>query len=228
MLGDGHTMENGTRRYDTSSVDLANDFQRLCLHAGFSTNIAIKYKAGKESVIKKEGREGVVIRSTVDAYRMTIVEKQNSPLVNKNIDSLSYDVVKKMCKKRKLDIITLDDYNAMLQRQMGFVLEPYIRDKKGIPNNLYELMSKEPSIAKKMDISFFAESNSLIDSILVSFKNWSGPPSKTYRFYVRNNAIVYQYAFDYSGGPTLCKVNSIDNKDFISEFINCKRILSKL
>jgi hypothetical protein len=101
-------------------------------------------------------------------------------LVNKNIDSLSYDVVKKMCKKRKLDIITLDDYNAMLQRQMGFVLEPYIRDKKGIPNNLYELMSKEPSIAKKMDISFFAESNSLIDSILVSFKNWSGPPSKTY------------------------------------------------
>ncbi len=55
-----------------------------------------------------------------------------------------------------------------------------------------------------------------------------GPPSKTYRFYMRNNAIVYQYAFDYSGGPTLCKVNSIDNKDFISEFINCKRILSKL
>lgn len=85
MLGDGHTMENGTRRYDTSSTDLANDFQRLCLHAGFSTNIAIKYKAGTERTIKKEGREGEVIRSTVDAYRMTIIEKQNTPLVNKNI-----------------------------------------------------------------------------------------------------------------------------------------------
>ena len=54
-----------------------------------------------------------------------------------------------------------------------------------------------------------------------------GPPSKTYRFYVRNNAIVYQYAFDYSGGPILCKGYSIDNKDFMGEFNACKMILSK-
>ena len=27
MLGDGHTMANGTRRYDTSSTRLANDFR---------------------------------------------------------------------------------------------------------------------------------------------------------------------------------------------------------
>jgi DNA-directed RNA polymerase beta subunit len=85
MLGDGHTMDNGTRRYDTSSIKLANDFQRLCLHAGYSTNISIKYKAGHAATIKKEGREGEVIRSTVDAYRLTIIEKQNTPLVNKNI-----------------------------------------------------------------------------------------------------------------------------------------------
>jgi ribosomal protein L37AE/L43A len=85
MLGDGHTMENGTRRYDTSSLRLANDFQRLCLHAGYSTNIAIKYEAGHESTIKKEGRNMEVIRSTATAYRLTIIEKQNTPLVNKNI-----------------------------------------------------------------------------------------------------------------------------------------------
>lgn len=85
MLGDGHTMANGTRRYDTSSIRLANDFQRLCLHAGYSTNISIKYLAGHESVIKQEGREGEVIHSTADAYRLTIIEKQNTPLVNKNI-----------------------------------------------------------------------------------------------------------------------------------------------
>ncbi len=85
MLGDGHTMANGTRRYDTSSKQLADDFQRLCLHAGYSTNISIKYKAGHESVCKAEGREGEVFRSTVDAYRLTIIEKQNRPLVNKNI-----------------------------------------------------------------------------------------------------------------------------------------------
>ena len=85
MLGDGHTMENGTRRYDTSSTQLADDFQKLCFHAGWSTNITIKYKAGKVSVIKKGNREGEIIRSTVDAYRMTIIESQNTPLVNKNI-----------------------------------------------------------------------------------------------------------------------------------------------
>jgi DNA-directed RNA polymerase II subunit RPB2 len=85
VLGDGHTMTNGTRRYDTSSKQLADDVQRLCLHAGFSANLYLKYKAGHEAVVKATGREGEVIRSTVDAYRLTIIEKQNTPLVNKNI-----------------------------------------------------------------------------------------------------------------------------------------------
>lgn len=85
MLGDGHTMTNGTRRYDTSSLQLANDFQRLCLHAGYSTNLVIKYKAGHESVIVNGDRTGEVFRSTVDSYRLTIIEKQNTPKVNKNI-----------------------------------------------------------------------------------------------------------------------------------------------
>jgi DNA-directed RNA polymerase II subunit RPB2 len=81
MLGDGHTMENGTRRYDTSSSILADDFQRLCLHAGWSCNKMIKYKAGKESIMK----DGYVIKSTVDSYRLTVITSQNNPLVNKNI-----------------------------------------------------------------------------------------------------------------------------------------------
>lgn len=86
MLGDGHTMANGTRRYDTSSTKLANDFQRLCLHAGFSTNISVKYEAGHEATIQNGKRKGTVIKSTTDAYRMTIIEKQNEPLVNKNVN----------------------------------------------------------------------------------------------------------------------------------------------
>lgn len=90
MLGDGHTMANGTRRYDTSSTRLANDFQRLCLHAGYSTNISVKYPAGHYSVIKKEGREGETITSTTDAYRMTIIESQNEPIVNKTIKQDKY------------------------------------------------------------------------------------------------------------------------------------------
>ena len=83
MLGDGHTMKNGTRRYDTSSKRLADDFQRLCLHAGYSTNIIVKYKAGHESICVNNERKGEVIKSTVDAYRLTIIETQNNPLVNK-------------------------------------------------------------------------------------------------------------------------------------------------
>jgi DNA-directed RNA polymerase beta subunit len=85
MLGDGHTMSNGTRRYDTSSKKLADDFQRLCLHAGYSTNIAVKYEAGHTAICSKPGREGEIFKSTVDAYRLTIIEKQNNPIVNKNI-----------------------------------------------------------------------------------------------------------------------------------------------
>lgn len=83
MLGDGHTMENGTRRYDTSSIKLANDFQKLCLHAGWSANIIIKYRAGHSTTTSR----GDTITSTVDAYRLTIVTSQNHPLVNKNITS---------------------------------------------------------------------------------------------------------------------------------------------
>jgi DNA-directed RNA polymerase II subunit RPB2 len=79
ILGDGHTMTNGTRRYDTSSKQLANDFQRLCLHAGFSASLKLKYKAGKVSVGKTK-----TITSTVDSWRLTIIHTQNTPLVNKN------------------------------------------------------------------------------------------------------------------------------------------------
>ena len=92
MLGDGHTMENGTERYDTSSKQLADDFQRLCLHAGWACNIALKYKAGHVSVINGnksknniEHRIGETITSTTDAYRMTIIKTQIEPLVNKTI-----------------------------------------------------------------------------------------------------------------------------------------------
>jgi DNA-directed RNA polymerase II subunit RPB2 len=86
-LGDGHTMNNGTRRYDASSSRLADDFQRLCLHAGWSCNKALKYKAG-HCAIKSTGE---TITSNYDAYRLTIVTKQNEPLVNKNMVDDSKD-----------------------------------------------------------------------------------------------------------------------------------------
>lgn len=81
-LGDGVTMKNGTRSYDTSSDRLADDFQKLCLHAGYSANKRLKSKAGTQN-IPHEGRKiQRVITSTVDAWRLTINTAQNEPTVN--------------------------------------------------------------------------------------------------------------------------------------------------
>ncbi len=82
LLGDGHTMDNGTCRYDTSSTRLADDFQRLCLHAGWSCNKKLKCEVGYTAVTK----QGVNITTTHDAWQLTIIKSQNNPLVNKNIN----------------------------------------------------------------------------------------------------------------------------------------------
>jgi len=92
MCGDGHIMKGTvTMRYDTSSEQLRDDLQRLALHAGYSANATIKYKAGKESIVRtrngKELENPEIIKSTVDSYRLTIVTKQNKPLVNKNANA---------------------------------------------------------------------------------------------------------------------------------------------
>lgn len=80
-LGDGHIMENGTERYDTSSDKLANDFQRLCLHAGWSASKKLKGKMGDSRI----GPTGKIIKNNADAWRLTIITSQNEPKVNKNI-----------------------------------------------------------------------------------------------------------------------------------------------
>ena len=94
MLGDGHIMKGTiTMRYDTSSVKLRDDLQILCLHAGYSANWYLKYEAGHTTNVKSRyGKEiNENITSTVDSYRLTIVTKQNNPLVNKNIKAHGKD-----------------------------------------------------------------------------------------------------------------------------------------
>ena len=81
ILGDGHYMKNGTLRYDTSSIKLADDFQRLCLHAGYSANKYLKSEKGSESYCAPRNE---IFRQSVDAYRLTVIKTQNKPLVNKN------------------------------------------------------------------------------------------------------------------------------------------------
>jgi DNA-directed RNA polymerase beta subunit len=98
-LGDGGMMENGTWRYYTTSDRLANEFQRLCLHAGFSCNKRLKTPKGTrnhslEELNKKgkedRGQENVQIVESylhADYWVLTIIESQNEPVINKNMVS---------------------------------------------------------------------------------------------------------------------------------------------
>ena len=86
LLGDGSSWQgagaqNAGRRLYTSSTRSADGFQRLCLHAGYSSNKIVRYEAGHQSQPVKA--TGEVITSTADAYHMSVIESQNEPKVNK-------------------------------------------------------------------------------------------------------------------------------------------------
>jgi len=79
LLGDGYTTKTGSKVYGTSSKKLRDDFQRLCLHAGYSSNYLLKSEAGYEG---KDKEGNVKIVSTSDAYTLTRISKQNKPIFN--------------------------------------------------------------------------------------------------------------------------------------------------
>ena len=93
-LGDGEWMKGtSTRRYYTSSWKLANDVQRLCLHAGFAANIKTRKGCLKGSTGSINTQCGVTMdfpqefTRNADGLLVTLVETQVEPLVNKNCDS---------------------------------------------------------------------------------------------------------------------------------------------
>lgn len=81
LLGDGSkTKQSMTWSYWTSSIKLAEDVQRLALHCGWSANMILldSRKKGKE-LITKDGR---IIKSNFDNYRVSIITTKNEPTVN--------------------------------------------------------------------------------------------------------------------------------------------------
>lgn len=74
LLANSHTT---MRIYDTSSTKLADDFQRLCLHAGWSANKKLRENDG---VVRKINGK----TTNANTWRLTIVTTQNNPKVNKN------------------------------------------------------------------------------------------------------------------------------------------------
>jgi intein/homing endonuclease len=79
LLGDG-SKQGSTWSYWTSSSKLAEDVQRLSFHCGWSSNITSPpgRKAGSQVTLKN----GRIITSTHDGYRVSIVTTKNTPTVN--------------------------------------------------------------------------------------------------------------------------------------------------
>lgn len=80
ILGDG--TYSGTARknwvYFTSSSQLADDFQRLCLHAGWACSKRLHTPAGKTTIMK----DGRTVTSTCDSWMLGIRKHYLTPLVN--------------------------------------------------------------------------------------------------------------------------------------------------
>lgn len=82
---DDNIRKNETRRYDTSSFQLVKDLQQLCLHAGYGSTYMTRNREGHSHTILTGRGKGKTIASNELAYRVTIVETQNNPIVNKNM-----------------------------------------------------------------------------------------------------------------------------------------------
>jgi hypothetical protein len=80
MLGDGHIRKTGSWSFDTSSIKLANDISKLCLHAGYCGNVYKTKDIGPYIIKNSTG-----IRS--ECYKTSIIKKLE-PEVNiyKNIE----------------------------------------------------------------------------------------------------------------------------------------------
>lgn len=82
VLGDGSYKKNEKGIYGmvyyTASRKLADDFMRLCLHAEWSCNETIHYPEGHTAEMK----DGRIIKSNNDIYRLAVIKTRNNPSVN--------------------------------------------------------------------------------------------------------------------------------------------------
>ena len=78
QLGDGCFNKNGTSLYYTSSIELANQIQQLCLHAGW-TSLISKHCDKDQNTVYINERE---IINKHDLWRCSIIKKKLNPSVN--------------------------------------------------------------------------------------------------------------------------------------------------
>lgn len=76
-LGDGTFAKNGCCMFYTSSTGLADDFMRLCLHAGWSSTKGVHIPKGQTTYIK-----GRAITNNNVIWRLPVITSKNTPAVN--------------------------------------------------------------------------------------------------------------------------------------------------
>ena len=80
ILGDGTVGKKDTNkdcRYYTTSIKLADEFMKLCLHAGWSANKYLHIKKGHQSCI-----DGRIITSKYNVWRLGVIKDKNRPTIN--------------------------------------------------------------------------------------------------------------------------------------------------
>ena len=78
ILGDGSISKNtGCKIYYTSSTFLADQFQQLCLHAGWACISSVHLKKGNTTIINER-----TVKSNYDIIRLSIITKRINPSVN--------------------------------------------------------------------------------------------------------------------------------------------------
>ena len=92
--------EPSFQRYGTTSIQLANDIQRLAFHCGWAAVIKLSQEAtgitkvGKRTLGKRAGTT-IEITQKHDYYKISIITKQNNPWVNrKKNDSNTEEYIK--------------------------------------------------------------------------------------------------------------------------------------
>lgn len=77
MLANGYFCKNTTSLYSTTSIKLADQFQQLCLHAGYTANIFKHVETMTTNIM-----ENKFMTNKYDVWRISVIKTKINPTVN--------------------------------------------------------------------------------------------------------------------------------------------------
>lgn len=136
-LMDGDANKQGTT-YWTASKQLKDDFQRLCLHIGYSATVSSIDKRGIERVIKTGNKEHIISQKNI-AYCISINKSKNEPIIK----TTNRDAFSKTYYKGHVYCVELERNNILyVRRNNKCVWSGNSRAQREI-RDLFKLIKKE-------------------------------------------------------------------------------------